>query len=133
MNNGIQNEHYGGEHYSEGSAGYYDNDYDHGEAQERVVIPNDPAYRRRFLECINEYTVSRKRAHPILIFTLLLVFFPAGLGLMYFGTRWGVFVKVVITVFTLAAALAVYEALVAFSVLTTPSLVGTVVYIFSQL
>ena len=70
--------------------------------------------------------VQRWRAHPVLVFSLMLICFPIGLALMLFFTDWGAFAKIYTTIFVLAIALAVYEILVNKQVLAAPSLIETV-------
>ncbi len=98
-----------------------------------ILSLRDDKYRTRMLRYLNEKTKPVNDLHPAIVLMALLVFFPAGLCMMYFGTRWGALAKTVITVFVLLMALAIYEILVLGDVLPTPSLIGTVVYLFQQL
>lgn len=98
-----------------------------------ILSLKDDKYRRRMLTYLNENARPNTDLHPALVLTALLVCFPVGLGMMYFGTRWGALAKTVITVFVLLMALALYEILVLGDILPTPSLIGTIAYIFGQL
>jgi len=98
-----------------------------------ILTVKDDKYRRRMLSYLNENARVRRDLHPAFVMLALVFFFPVGLCMMYFGTRWGTFAKVVITVFTLVMALCVYEILVYSGTLPTPSLIETIVYIFSQI
>lgn len=69
---------------------------------------------------------QRWRAHPVLVFSLMLICFPIGLALMLFFTDWGAFAKTYTTIFVLAMALAVYEILVMKQVIMAPSIIQTV-------
>lgn len=98
-----------------------------------ILSLKDDKYRQRMLSYLNEKSKPRTDLHPAVIMLALLVCFPVGLCMMYFGTRWGAFAKVVITIFVLLMALAVYEIMVLGEILPTPSLIGTVGYIIEQL
>ena len=98
-----------------------------------ILSIKDDAYRNRMLSYLNEHVREPRVLHPAAIMIGLLLCFPVGLCMMYFGTRWGSFAKAVITVFTLLVAFALYEILVFSGTLPTPSLVETIGYIFSQL
>ena len=69
---------------------------------------------------------QRWRAHPVLVFSLMLICFPIGLALMLFFTDWGAFAKIYTTLFVLAMALIVYEILVNKQVVAAPSIIQTV-------
>ncbi len=69
---------------------------------------------------------QRWRAHPVLVFSLMLICFPVGLALMLFFTDWGAFAKIYTTIFVLAMALIVYEILVTKQVVAAPSIIQTV-------
>lgn len=109
-----------------------DSPYEDPVVRHILSLKNDK-YRRTMLSYLHENVKPRTNLHPATIMLALLVCFPVGLCMMYFGTQWGTFAKVVITVFTLLMALAVYEILVLGGNLPTPSLIETVGYIFSQL
>lgn len=109
-----------------------DSPYDDPVVRHILSVP-DENYRNRILSYLNENVKPRQTLHPALVMAALVLCFPIGLCLMYFGTRWGTFAKVVITVFVLLTALAVYEILVLGGILNTPSLIGTVVFIISEL
>ncbi len=109
-----------------------DSPYDDPVVRHILSVP-DENYRNRILSYLNESVKPRKTFHPALVAAALVLFFPVGLCLMYFGTRWGTFAKVVITVFVLLMALSVYEILVLGGIIDAPSLVETVIYIISEL
>ncbi len=98
-----------------------------------ILTLKDDSFRKSMLSYLNENVKERPLLHPAYVMLALVLCFPVGLCMMYFGTKWGTFAKVVITLFTLGIALTVYEILVAYSVIPTASLVGTVSYIFSEL
>lgn len=98
-----------------------------------ILSMKDDAFRKSMLSYLNENVKERPSLHPAYVMIALVLCFPVGLCMMYFGTKWGSFVKVVITLFTLAIALIVYEILVAYSVIPTASLIGTVSFIISEL
>lgn len=98
-----------------------------------ILSLKDDAFRRRMLSYLNENVRAKPVVHPAWVLAALILCFPVGLCLMYFCTQWGVFAKVVITLFVLGMALALYEILSYGGVIPAPSLVETVVYIFSQL
>jgi len=93
----------------------------------------DEKYRNRMLSYLSENVRVRPVLHPVFVMLMIVLCFPVGLCMMYFGTRWGTFAKVVITLFTLAMAFAVYEILAFSGTIPTPSLVDTVSYIISQI
>lgn len=97
-----------------------------------ILSMKDATYRQRMLSYLHENVRPRTNLHPLTIALALLICFPVGLCMMYFGTQWGVFAKIVITIFTLLMALAVYEILALGGTLTTPSLIGTVGYLVGQ-
>lgn len=74
---------------------------------------------------------QRWRAHPVLVFSLLLICFPIGLALMLFFTDWGAFAKIYTTVFVLAMALAVYEILIYKQMFAAPSIIQSVMDFFA--
>lgn len=98
-----------------------------------ILSIQDDAYRNRMLSYLSEHVREPHSLHPVKVLLGLLLCFPVGLCMMYFGTRWGSFAKAVITLFTLLVAFAMYEILVFSGTISTPSLVETVSYIFSQL
>lgn len=98
-----------------------------------ILSMKDDTYRRRMLSYLHENVRPRTNLHPLTVTLALILCFPVGLCMMYFGTQWGMFAKVVITVFTLLMALAVYEILVLGGTLSTPSLIDTVGYLVGQL
>jgi|GEM_PF-1719491 len=109
-----------------------DSPYDDPVVRHILSVPDDD-YRNRVLSYLNETVHPRRTFHPALVMAAILLCFPVGLCMMYFGTRWGTFAKVVVTIFVLIAALAVYEILVLGGILSTPSLIGTVAFIISEL
>ena len=98
-----------------------------------ILTLRDDSFRKSMLSYLNENVRERPSLHPAYVMVALVLCFPVGLCMMYFGTKWGTFSKVVITLFTLAIALVLYEILVAYSVIPTPSLIGTVIYIIAEL
>ncbi|MBE6759684.1 MAG: hypothetical protein E7554_06295 [Ruminococcaceae bacterium] len=98
-----------------------------------ILTLKDDKFRRNMLSYLNYNVTQRKAIHPAWVMLAIVLCFPVGLCLMYFGTRWGVFAKIIVTIFALGMALLVYELLVAGGIIPTPSLIGTVGYIFSQL
>ncbi|MDR1003109.1 MAG: hypothetical protein LBL82_07570 [Oscillospiraceae bacterium] len=67
---------------------------------------------------------KRKRVYisPIFVFVFLVFCFPVGIILLLFFTRWGVFSKLFLTIFTLVCAFIIYEILVLYNFVPTPSL-----------
>ena len=98
-----------------------------------ILTLKDDKFRRNMLSYLNYNVTQRKAIHPAWVMLALVLCFPVGLCLMYFGTRWGAFAKITVTLFTLGMALLIYELLVAGGIIPTPSLIETVGYIFSQL
>jgi len=109
-----------------------DSPYDDPVVRHILSVPDDD-YRNRVLSYLNHNVKPRQTLHPALVMAALVLCFPVGLCLMYFGTRWGTFAKVVITVFVLLVTFAIYEILVLGDILNTPSLIETVIYIVSEL
>lgn len=101
---------------NENAAQYGYNPYGdmYGYAQSPYIDGNQPVVEQRW------------RAHPVLVFSLMLICFPVGLALMLFFTDWGAFAKIYTTIFVLAMALAVYEILVNKNVIAAPSIIQTV-------
>ncbi len=75
---------------------------------------------------IEELKPIRWHAHPLLVFFALILCFPIGLILLLFFTKWGVFPKVYITLFTLICSVFVYELVILYSNLDFPSLLGII-------
>lgn len=71
-----------------------------------------------------ELKAARWHAHPVLVFFALLLCFPVGLVLLLFFTKWGVFPKIFITLFSLSCIFAIYEVLAFYSVFDLPSLLS---------
>ncbi len=84
-----------------------------------------PQQNRGYLTA-DELKAARWHAHPVLVFFALLLCFPVGLILLLFFTKWGVFPKIFITLFSLSCILAIYEVLAFYSIFNLPSLLGNI-------
>lgn len=82
---------------------------------------------------LQERANKRWKAPPLLILALMLLCFPVGLFMMLFFTRWGAYPKILITLFVLAAALAIYEILVAKNVIALPSVIAAIGELWREL
>lgn len=74
---------------------------------------------------------TKSYAHPLLVLALMIFCFPIGLFVMLCFTKWGAFPKILITLFVLAVALAVYEILVAKNILLLPSVIEMIKNLFA--
>ncbi len=91
--------------------------------QPEQVIEQRPVTQEEVLQYLQANARKRKRAHPLLVFALMLFCFPVGIVTMLFFTDWGFFAKLYITLFALAIALSVYEILVLKQVISLPSII----------
>ncbi len=73
---------------------------------------------------VDEIKSDRWHAPPFLVFAALLLCPPIGLILLLFFTKWGVFPKLFLTLFTLACIWFVYEVIAFYTDFDLPSLLN---------
>lgn len=99
-----------------------------------IIMQNvDPAAQRmypvypvqNFLP-VEEIKADRWHAPPVLVFFALLLCFPIGLVLLLFFTKWGVFPKIFLTLFTLICIWFAYEIVAFYTSFGLPSLLNSI-------
>lgn len=94
-----------------------------------MLYPAEPVYPvypvQNYLP-MEEIKPTRWQAPPILVFFALLLCFPVGLVLLLFFTKWGVFPKIFVTLFTLICIWFAYEILAFYTSFGLPSLLNSI-------
>ncbi len=88
------------------------------------IQPIYPPHNTRNYYPMDELKAARWHAHPVLVFFALILCFPVGLVLLLFFTKWGVFPKIFVSLFSLLCIFAAYEVLAFYSIFDLPSLLN---------
>ncbi len=91
-----------------------------------MATPIPPVQPDRGYFPADELKAVRWHAHPVLVFFALILCFPVGLILLLFFTKWGVFPKIFIVLFSFICIWFIYEVLAFYSIFDLPSLLNNI-------